>query len=141
MTDLGELHRQIWLATTEKGAVCEIILTADQGGGGCVAHFETDVPLTVNVDNSDPAHLSGSHGPAFLWGLAKAEVTGVDVEKSNGAISPASFANSAWYWETPPGRYALRDLALIVHLADGSAQRVSLASATGLTDSAFDADR
>jgi hypothetical protein len=124
--DLGALHRSIWLSTTDKGAVCEVIVTGDQGGGGCTAHFETGLPITTTTVGSDPAHDSGDTGPAYLFGLATSHVTGIDVVTADGTTTPASLANSAWYWETGPGPDALDDITLLLHTSDGQVRSVPL---------------
>jgi hypothetical protein len=134
LTQLGELGRQIWLTTTDKGDICEIILTGVEGGGGCVPHFESGLPLVTDVVDSYPLPDSPDPGPAYLFGLAKAGVTEIDVAQPDGSVSAASFANSAWYWETAPGLHALRGLTLIVHFADGSTQQTPVDTAAGLHD-------
>jgi hypothetical protein len=117
---LGTAHRAIWLATTDRGAVCEIVVTGDQGGGGCLAHFPVGQPVTLTTVGSDPARYPGDSGPAYLFGLATADVTAIDVVRQDGTREPATLGASAWYWETPPGQDALAGLHLEITTRDGS---------------------
>jgi hypothetical protein len=119
LTGLGSENRSLSVVPTTSGGTCVALSgVAVQ----CIATFAAD--QKISWFSSSP-----TTGPAVVWGLMRADVTGVDAVSADGTTHKAEVGNGAFYVEIgkgPPER-------VIVHLDDGTSQSFSPAPCPLLT--------
>lgn len=119
LSGLGPDNRSIYVFPTAKGGVCFVITGLSSG---CKLAFPVGQPATI--DGSVLYFPSDSGPPAELAGLAKDDVTGVQVVV-DGTPHDAVFGNDAWYYRFPDNQTpATAATELIVTLKDGSSTTV-----------------
>lgn len=120
LTDLGESHRELSAIGTTSGGVCVTLTGFDPQ---CPPDFPAGREILAFI-------VTSQSGATVIWGIAREEVTAVEVVAADGSITPTRFAHSAFFAELADGG---RPVRMVVHLRDGSTHSRAAAPACPLS--------